>query len=117
MYGEISKVTSNQKKEGNRNCINITQAGATCPQRRFKPLNRLFQTNDLDLAAYLYAAFFRPMKVEHREGGPAFTFPGEAALSAEAFYAGAAIPAKNLLYAVHRLETIGGVNQNEHVFA
>ena len=80
-------------------------------------MNRVFQTTDPDLAAYLYATSFRPMKVEHREGEPAFTFPEEAALSAEAFYAGAAIPAKNLLYAVHRLESIRRLNQHEYIFA
>ena len=80
-------------------------------------MNRVFQTTDSGLAAYLYACAFRPLKEDHHEGQPAFTFPAEAALSAEAFYAGAAISAKNLLYAVRRLESIRRVNQHEYIFA
>ena len=80
-------------------------------------MNRVFQTTDLDLAAFLYACAFRPLKVDSDEGQPAFKFPPEAALSAEAFYEGAAIPAKNLLHAVHRMEFIRRDNQHEYIFA
>ncbi len=80
-------------------------------------MNRVFQTTDPDLAAFLYACAFRPLKVDYDEGRTSFTFPAEAALSAEAFYAGAAIPAKNLLHAVHRMESIRRVNQHEYIFA
>lgn len=78
---------------------------------------RGFQTTDPDLAAYLYASAFRPLRVVYHRGRPAFTFPAEASLSAEAFYAGAAIPAKNLLCAVHKLASMRRVNQHEYICA
>jgi hypothetical protein len=80
-------------------------------------MNRLFETANPDLAAYLYACAYRIVKVNRAEGQVVFSFPPEAALSAEAFYAGAAISAKNLLYAVHRLEALRRTYQHEYIAA
>jgi len=48
------------------------------------------------------------------EGAIVFTFSSEAALSAEAFYQGASICAKSLLYAAHQLEKLRKTNVNEY---
>ena len=64
-----------------------------------------FQTTNTDLAAYLYARAYPLLGMEHIGERAVFTFPAEAALSAEAFYAGATIVAKNLLHAAHILQS------------
>jgi hypothetical protein len=70
------------------------------------PTRAFFQTTDTDLAAYLYTRAY-PLADTCRVGRETlFIFPGEAALSAEAFYQGATVPAKNLLSAARRLDMI-----------
>jgi predicted TPR repeat methyltransferase len=67
----------------------------------------MFKTTDADLAAYLYARAY-PLLGNWTVGDlTIFAFPAEAAVSAEAFYEGATVPAKSLLHAVHRLESLG----------
>ncbi len=65
----------------------------------------MFETMDFDLAAYLYTLAYPLLSVECSDEFSIFTFPGEAAVSAEAYYQGASVPAKNLLYAVHSLRS------------
>ena len=76
-----------------------------------------FQTTDPDLAAYLYARSYSVLGVWNLNKSTLFTFPAEAALSAEAFYAGATIPAKNLFQAVRHLEIIRRERISGHVIA
>jgi hypothetical protein len=69
-------------------------------------MEAMFQTTDSDLAAYLFARAYTPVETQNGSGKTTFVFPREAELSAEAFYHGAPISAKNLLYAVHQLELL-----------
>ena len=65
-----------------------------------------FQTADTDLATYLYARAYPLLEVKESDRQTIFKFPEEAALSAESFYHGATLSAKNLLYAARKLQSI-----------
>jgi hypothetical protein len=65
-----------------------------------------FHTTNIDLAAYLFARAYPLLEIRRFDKLTIFSFPSEAALSAEAFYNGATVSAKNLLYAAHILESM-----------
>ena len=73
----------------------------------------VFQTTDCALAAYLRARAYPLLRVDAIEDVIIFTFSSEAAPSAEAFYQGATISAKSLLYAAQQLEKLRKNNINE----
>lgn len=81
------------------------------------PLHSCFQTTDIDLAAYLEARAYGLLRIDRVDGNLIFTFPAEAALSAEGFYLGATISAKCLLHAARRLEHLNKERVNEQYFA
>lgn len=66
-----------------------------------------FQTNDCDLATYLCAAGFSLLSTKNTDGRLMFVFPTAAALSADAYYDGAVISAKRLLYTLRKLSVLG----------
>jgi len=69
----------------------------------------IFETDDLGLAAYLYAQAYEPIRtVIHNH--ETFAFPEQAALSADAYYSGASVPAKSLVHALHELIIKGRIN-------
>ena len=85
-----------------------------------RPVPRLqsfFQTTDIDVATYLHARAYPLLRIDTIGEGPIFTFPPEAALSAEAFYQGATVSAKLLLHAARRLEYLRSNKTNEHYSA
>jgi len=65
-----------------------------------------FETNDNDLAAYLYSQAYRLLHIWEVGNQTVFVFPEEAEASADAFYQGAAVPAKNLLHACRQIQSI-----------
>jgi len=65
------------------------------------------------LAAYLHARAYQLLRIDHVGERDVFAFPADAALSAEAFYLGATIPAKLLLHAVRKLENLKKEKTNE----
>ncbi len=69
-------------------------------------MNALFQTSDSDLATYLYARAYRLIDVWRVSDLPVFVFPEDAQLSAQAFYHGASVPAKDLLHASRQIQSI-----------
>ena len=73
---------------------------------RNKPPGSVFETADLDLATYLYARAYPLLGVDLTDGMVVVRFPSQAELSAEAFYSGATVTAKNLLWAARRLKNI-----------
>jgi len=64
-----------------------------------------FETTDYDLAAYLIARAYTLVHVAVVDHTTVFLFPGEAAISAEAYYQGATIPAKSILHAARQLNS------------
>jgi hypothetical protein len=66
----------------------------------------LFETGDVDLAAYLAARMHALHGVKQINGARVFVFSAEATLGAEAFYAGASISAKDLLYTLRCLPAL-----------
>ena len=77
-------------------------------------MNPCFETIDLDLAAYLVARAYPVLCVTGDHESPCFQFPPNAALSAEAYYQGATVAAKTILYAIHAIEKLrGGQQLNE----
>jgi hypothetical protein len=66
----------------------------------------VFQTMDCDLAAYLCARAYLVVKLIPFSRGPLFAFPADAASSAEAYYQGAAVPAKLILEAARYVQTL-----------
>jgi hypothetical protein len=81
------------------------------------PLHSCFQTTDIDVAAYLQARSHELLRIDQVGESLIFTFPAEAALSAEGFYLGATVSAKLLLHAARRLEYLRKEKVNEHYFA
>ncbi len=81
-----------------------------------RPLQPVFQTADVDAAAYLHARAYPLLRIDRVRDVPVFTFSSEAALGAEAFYQGATVSAKLLLHAARRLEYLRN-NENGHRFA
>jgi hypothetical protein len=81
------------------------------------PLTTAFQTTDVNVAAYLRARAYSLLRVDWVEDVAVFTFSSEAALSAEAFYHGATVCAKSLLYAARQLEQLRNNKVNEHYSA
>jgi hypothetical protein len=67
-------------------------------------MESIFQTTDSDLAAYLFARAYPPVKTKDVNGKTLFIFSQDAGLSAEAFHYGASISAKRLLHALRELE-------------
>lgn len=67
-------------------------------------MNFTFQTADINLASYLYACSYPLLEIRFYRQRAVFQFPVEAVPSAEAFYEGASLPAKNLLYAARQLQ-------------
>jgi hypothetical protein len=65
-----------------------------------------FQTSDTDLATYLYSQAYSLLHIWQVGNRTIFVFPEEAAASAEAFYQGACVPAKNLLHACRQIHSI-----------
>lgn len=80
-------------------------------------MNTTFQTNDADVAAYLYSRAYRPVQVWDLGDSTTFVFPAEAELSAQAFYQGALVPAKNLLHAIRQLDSIRRMSINANANA
>jgi len=76
------------------------------PGYRGSPLQSCFQTIDTDVAAYLHARSYALLRMDQFGENLIFTFPAEAALGAEAFYQGATVCAKSLLYAARQLEKL-----------
>jgi hypothetical protein len=72
-----------------------------------------FQTHDYDLAAYLFARAYPPVKTRDVTGKTLFIFSQDAELSAEAFYYGASISAKRLLHALRELEGLKEGREND----
>ena len=66
-------------------------------------MKSLFETTSEYVAAYLIVRGYRPMVRQHDRGVPVFMFPPEARLSAEAYYAGASVSAKDFVNAIDRL--------------
>jgi len=83
------------------------------------PLQSCFQTTDIEVAAYLDARAYELLRIDRVGESLIFTFPAEAALSAEGFYLGATVSAKLLLHAARRLEYLRKekVKLNEHFIA
>jgi hypothetical protein len=65
-----------------------------------------FQTSDSDLATYLYARAYPLVDVWRVSDLPVSVFPQDAQLSAQAFYHGASVPAKDLLHASRQIQSI-----------
>jgi hypothetical protein len=65
----------------------------------------VFQTTDIDVAAYLHARAYLLLRIDQLGNASVFTFSADAALGAEAFYQGASVSAKLLLHAARRLES------------
>jgi hypothetical protein len=80
-------------------------------------LKPLFATTDVDLAAYLYTRAYPLVRTAVLGESVVFAFPSEAALSAEAFYQGAAISAKNVLHAARELDYLKRKGMNENHYA
>jgi hypothetical protein len=80
---------------------------------RLRPLT-IFQTADVNVAAYLRARAHSLLRVDWIEDTAIFTFSSEAALSADAFYQGATVCAKSLLYAARQLEQLRNNKINVH---
>jgi hypothetical protein len=80
-------------------------------------LNTLFATTDVDLAAYLYTRAYPVVRTAVIGESVVFAFPSEAALSAEAFYQGAAVSAKNVLHAARELDYLKRKGMNENHYA
>jgi hypothetical protein len=76
-------------------------------------MEAMFQTNDHDLAAYLFARAYPPVKTKDLNGKTLFIFSQEAELSAEAFCYGASISAKRLLHALRQLEGVKEGSRND----
>ena len=76
-----------------------------------------FQTTDFDVATYLHARAYPLSGIDRLGELCIFTFPSEAALSAEAFYQGATVSAKALLHAVRELDYLRMNKANEHYYA
>ena len=74
----------------------------------------IFKTRDQGLAAYLHVRGYPLLHTTTVGNSVVFIFPPEAALSAEAFYSGAAVSAKNLLQAVRDLESAKAKANYEH---
>jgi hypothetical protein len=70
-------------------------------------MNAIFQTSDTDLATYLYSQAYRLLNVWCIGDRTIFVFPKEAEASADAFFQGACVPAKNLLHACRQIQSIG----------
>jgi hypothetical protein len=77
----------------------------------------IFQTTDIDVAAYLNARAYPLLRIDQFGNASVFTFSAEAALGAEAFYQGASVSAKVLLHAARRLESRRNNQLYEHHFA
>jgi hypothetical protein len=73
----------------------------------------------MDVAAYLHARAYELVRIDQDGKNVIFTFPAEAALSAEGFYLGATACAKLLLHAARRLEDLRKEKEkvNEHFIA
>jgi hypothetical protein len=77
-------------------------------------MNATFQTSDTDLATYLYSQAYRLLQVWEVGNRTIFVFHKEAEASADAFYQGAMVPAKNLLHACRQIQSIERCNINAH---
>lgn len=73
-----------------------------------------FETTDTDLATYLYSQAYRLLNVWCIGDRTIFLFPKEAEASADAFYQGAMVPAKNLLHACRQIQSIERCNINAY---
>lgn len=71
----------------------------------------------MDVAAYLHARAYELVRIDQDGKNLIFTFPAEAALSAEGFYLGATVSAKLLLHASRQLENLRKDKVNEQHFA
>jgi hypothetical protein len=78
------------------------------------PLHSCFQTIDIDVAAYLYARAYELLRIDQAGQSQIYTFRVEAALGAEAFYQGATVCAKSLLYTARQLETLRTKKVDDH---
>jgi hypothetical protein len=76
-------------------------------------MKSVYQTTDSDLATYLYARAYPVLNISRVGEVALFTFPPEAALSAEAFYEGAAVSAKNVFAAARQLAIMRRNSHNE----
>jgi hypothetical protein len=72
-----------------------------------------FQTTDFDIAAYLHARAYPLLRIDKAGEVAVFSFPAEAALSVEAYYQGATVSAKLLLYAVRQIDYLRENTANE----
>ena len=77
---------------------------------------QVFFTADVDLAAYLWARAYPVVDLRFPSYGCALGFPAEAASSAEAFYAGASVRAKDLFHAARELKAILERREVNHEF-
>jgi hypothetical protein len=69
-------------------------------------MNGTCQTGDSDLAAYLYSQSYQLLHVWELGNRTIFVFPEEAEASADAFYQGACVPAKDLLHACRQIQSM-----------
>ncbi len=71
-------------------------------------MRSVFKTKDADLAAYLYAQHHPLLNCSNEQNAFIFVFPPDASVTAEAYYSGDAVPAKNLFAALHRFHQVVG---------